>query len=114
MKNKKEKLFGFGHRVYRNFDPRAKIIKDVAENEVFPLVGVDPLIEIAKALQVRGGGRGWGWGWGYIKSDRVWTGEVHSVDCAGWCSHHTAPATRRHLTCNPAPRRTRRCRTSTS
>jgi citrate synthase len=27
VKAKKEKLFGFGHRVYRNFDPRAKIIK---------------------------------------------------------------------------------------
>lgn len=57
VKNKKEKLFGFGHRVYRNFDPRATIIKRVAEEEVFPLVGVDPLIEIAKALQVGGGGR---------------------------------------------------------
>ncbi|GFR42004.1 hypothetical protein Agub_g2818 [Astrephomene gubernaculifera] len=51
VKNRKEKLFGFGHRVYRNFDPRAKIIKDVAEKEVFPLVGIDPLIEVAKALQ---------------------------------------------------------------
>jgi citrate synthase len=29
VKAKKEKLFGFGHRVYRNFDPRAKIIKEV-------------------------------------------------------------------------------------
>lgn len=29
VKNKKEKMFGFGHRVYRNFDPRAKIIKEV-------------------------------------------------------------------------------------
>lgn len=29
VKGKKEKLFGFGHRVYRNFDPRAKIIKEV-------------------------------------------------------------------------------------
>uniref|UniRef100_A0A7S0VEM7 Citrate synthase n=1 Tax=Polytomella parva TaxID=51329 RepID=A0A7S0VEM7_9CHLO len=50
VKNKKEKLFGFGHRVYRNFDPRAKIIKGVAE-EVFTLVGRDPLIEIAVTLQ---------------------------------------------------------------
>ncbi|PNH02369.1 Citrate synthase 3, peroxisomal [Tetrabaena socialis] len=49
----------FGHRVYRNFDPRATIIKDVAEKEVFPLVGIDPLIEVAKALQAsRGGGGG--------------------------------------------------------
>ncbi|GFH18987.1 citrate synthase [Haematococcus lacustris] len=50
VKAKKEKLFGFGHRVYRNFDPRAKIIKEVAE-EVFSIAGRDPLIEIAKALQ---------------------------------------------------------------
>jgi citrate synthase len=50
VKAKKEKLFGFGHRVYRNFDPRAAIIKEVAE-EVFTITGRDPLIEIAKALQ---------------------------------------------------------------
>lgn len=50
VKAKKEKLFGFGHRVYRNFDPRAKIIKEVAE-EVFAIAGRDPLIEVAKALQ---------------------------------------------------------------
>jgi len=50
VKSKKEKLFGFGHRVYRNFDPRAKIIKDVSE-EVFKIAGYDPMIEIAKALQ---------------------------------------------------------------
>ncbi len=50
VKAKKEKLFGFGHRVYRNFDPRANIIKEVAE-EVFTITGRDPLIEIAKALQ---------------------------------------------------------------
>lgn len=50
VKNKKEKLFGFGHRVYRNFDPRAKIIRTVAE-EVFQICGRDPLIEVAIALQ---------------------------------------------------------------
>ncbi|KAF5827725.1 citrate synthase-like protein [Dunaliella salina] len=50
VKAKKEKLFGFGHRVYRNFDPRAKIIKEVAE-EVFSITGRDPLIEVAVALQ---------------------------------------------------------------
>jgi len=50
VKSKKEKLFGFGHRVYRNFDPRARIIKEVAE-EVFTITGRDPMIEIAKALQ---------------------------------------------------------------
>mmetsp|Transcript_12993 Transcript_12993/g.41033 ORF Transcript_12993/g.41033 Transcript_12993/m.41033 type:complete len:347 (+) Transcript_12993:582-1622(+) len=50
VKNKKEKLFGFGHRVYKNFDPRAKLIKEVAE-EVFSIVGRDPMIDIATALQ---------------------------------------------------------------
>eukprot|EP00798_Chlamydomonas_sp_ICE-L_P027593 gene27593-7229_t len=50
VKAKKEVMFGFGHRVYRNFDPRAKIIKQTAE-EVFEICGHDPLIDIAKALQ---------------------------------------------------------------
>jgi hypothetical protein len=31
VKNKKEKLFGFGHRVYKNFDPRAKLIQQIAD-----------------------------------------------------------------------------------
>jgi citrate synthase len=52
VKAKREKLFGFGHRVYKNFDPRAKIIRGVAE-DVFKIAGRDPLIEIAIALQVR-------------------------------------------------------------
>ncbi len=38
MKSKKEKLFGFGHRVYRNFDPRAKIIKEVHTYDAVGLV----------------------------------------------------------------------------
>jgi len=50
VKAKKEKLFGFGHRVYRNFDPRANIIKELS-TEVFAITGHDPLIEVAKALQ---------------------------------------------------------------
>ena len=50
VKNKKEKMFGFGHRVYKNFDPRARVIRAVAE-EVFDLVGKDPLIEVAVALE---------------------------------------------------------------
>ena len=42
---------GFGHRVYRNFDPRAKIIKRYAD-EVLKVVGVqDPLLDIAKQLE---------------------------------------------------------------
>lgn len=45
------KLFGFGHRVYKNFDPRAKILKSVAD-EVLAELGVkDPLLEIAKNLE---------------------------------------------------------------
>ena len=46
-KNSNFRLMGFGHRVYRNFDPRAKIIKRYAD-EVLKVVGVqDPLLDIA-------------------------------------------------------------------
>ena len=45
------RLMGFGHRVYKNFDPRAKIIK-VAADEVLSDLGVDdPILDIAKALE---------------------------------------------------------------
>ena len=45
------RLMGFGHRVYKNFDPRAKIIK-VAANEVLNDLGVeDPILDIAKGLE---------------------------------------------------------------
>jgi citrate synthase len=45
------KLMGFGHRVYKNFDPRAKILKNTVD-EVLAELGVsDPLLEIAKALE---------------------------------------------------------------
>ena len=45
------RLFGFGHRVYKNFDPRARIIK-VAADEVLSKLGVnDPVLEIAKTLE---------------------------------------------------------------
>ena len=45
------RLMGFGHRVYKNFDPRAKIIKKAAD-EVLASLGVeDPLLEIAKKLE---------------------------------------------------------------
>jgi citrate synthase len=40
------RLMGFGHRVYKNYDPRARIIKTVAYN-VFELMGKNPLLEIA-------------------------------------------------------------------
>lgn len=45
------RLFGFGHRVYKNFDPRARILKRAAD-EVLAEIGVhDPLLEIAKNLE---------------------------------------------------------------
>jgi citrate synthase len=45
------RLMGFGHRVYKNFDPRAKIIKKAAD-EVLQTLGVnDPILEIAKKLE---------------------------------------------------------------
>ncbi len=44
------KLMGFGHRVYKNFDPRAKIIKKVAD-EVFQVTGYNPKLEIALELE---------------------------------------------------------------
>jgi citrate synthase len=50
VKARRETLFGFGHRVYKNYDPRAKIIRTVAE-EVFAITGRDPLIEIALELE---------------------------------------------------------------
>jgi citrate synthase len=44
------KLMGFGHRVYKNYDPRARIIKQVAE-EVFEITGRNPKIDIALELE---------------------------------------------------------------
>jgi citrate synthase len=50
-KNDPFRLMGFGHRVYKNFDPRAKIIKAAAD-EVLKTLGVnDPILEIAKKLE---------------------------------------------------------------
>lgn len=50
-KDSKFRLMGFGHRVYKNFDPRAKIIKRVAD-EVLKELGVkDPLLDLAKQLE---------------------------------------------------------------
>jgi len=43
-------LFGFGHRVYKNYDPRARLIKRVAE-QVFEVTGRNPLIDIALELE---------------------------------------------------------------
>jgi citrate synthase len=45
------RLMGFGHRVYKNFDPRAKVMKQAAD-EVLAELGInDPLLEIAKRLE---------------------------------------------------------------
>jgi citrate synthase len=44
------KLMGFGHRVYKNYDPRAKIIKEVAD-QVFETTGKNPLLDIALELE---------------------------------------------------------------
>jgi len=50
VKSKKVKLMGFGHRVYKNYDPRATIVRKVAE-DVFKVLGKEPLIEVATALE---------------------------------------------------------------
>ena len=50
VKDRKKLLMGFGHRVYKNYDPRAKIVKKIAE-EVFEITGKEPLIEIAMELE---------------------------------------------------------------
>jgi citrate synthase len=46
VKSGEKKLMGFGHRVYKNYDPRARIVKHIAY-EVFEVMGKNPLIEIA-------------------------------------------------------------------
>jgi citrate synthase len=50
VKNRKELLMGFGHRVYKNYDPRAKIVRTIAD-EVFAVCGREPLIEVAMELE---------------------------------------------------------------
>ena len=45
------RLMGFGHRVYKNFDPRAKIIKKAADNVLEKLGVNDPVLELAKKLE---------------------------------------------------------------
>jgi citrate synthase len=50
VKKGEGRLMGFGHRVYKNYDPRAKIIKQTAD-EVFAVTGVNPLLEIALELE---------------------------------------------------------------
>jgi citrate synthase len=50
-KNSGFRLMGFGHRVYKNFDPRAKIIKKTADSVLNKLGINDPLLDIAKGLE---------------------------------------------------------------
>ncbi|MDB4031281.1 citrate synthase [bacterium] len=50
-KNSSFKLMGFGHRVYKNYDPRAKVIKNMAEKILTKLNVQDPLLDIAKELE---------------------------------------------------------------
>jgi citrate synthase len=50
-KNDPFRLMGFGHRVYKNFDPRAKIIKKAADDVLEKLGITDPILEIAKQLE---------------------------------------------------------------
>jgi citrate synthase len=50
VKSGKERLMGFGHRVYKNYDPRATIIKKACD-DVFEVVGVNPLLKIAVELE---------------------------------------------------------------
>jgi len=50
-KKNRQRLMGFGHRVYRNYDPRAKIIKRVCDDLLETLELSDPLLDIAKRLE---------------------------------------------------------------
>ncbi len=50
VKNRERLLMGFGHRVYKNYDPRARLIKQIAD-EVFEVTGRNPLLDIALELE---------------------------------------------------------------
>src|SRR5215217_7729928 len=52
VKNREEKLMGFGHRVYKNYDPRARLIKEHVER-VFDVTGRNPKLDIATELEKR-------------------------------------------------------------
>ena len=53
VKNKEDgiRLMGFGHRVYKSFDPRARIVKEIADSVLAELGVNDPLLDIAKQLE---------------------------------------------------------------
>jgi len=50
VKNRKRLLMGFGHRIYKNYDPRARIIKQTAD-QVFQVTGRNPKLDIALELE---------------------------------------------------------------
>ncbi len=50
VKSGEKRLMGFGHRIYKNYDPRARIIKGVA-SEVFEVMGRNPLLDIALEVE---------------------------------------------------------------
>jgi citrate synthase len=50
VKEGKMRLMGFGHRVYKNYDPRAKILREMAP-KVFEVTGRNPLLDIALELE---------------------------------------------------------------
>jgi citrate synthase len=52
VENRTQKLMGFGHRVYKNYDPRARIIKQHFD-EVLAVTGKSPLLDIALELEKR-------------------------------------------------------------
>ncbi|MFL5856230.1 MAG: citrate synthase [Solirubrobacteraceae bacterium] len=52
VKQGNERLMGFGHRVYKNYDPRARIIKKYLD-DVFAVTGTSPLLDIASELEKR-------------------------------------------------------------
>lgn len=52
VKNREERLMGFGHRVYKNLDPRAEIIKSKVA-ELYEVTGVNPKLQIAQELERR-------------------------------------------------------------
>src|SRR5258707_5301164 len=50
VKAGRRRLMGFGHRVYKSYDPRARVIRQTAES-VFSVTGVNPLLEISLELE---------------------------------------------------------------
>jgi len=50
VKSREVRLMGFGHRVYKNYDPRARIVRKIAKR-VFDILGREPLIDVAEALE---------------------------------------------------------------